>query len=158
MKLELEIWWFVVNVFAVAAGPWIANSIVFLIVRRLDPTEQWDPWRAYREDQMGFVAMGWATTALYEIASRETLLSHVGFIQVVLGFCIAFGALFAAGGARQPVDPATCETADRDAGIWNRLKVWADFYQFFTFSLIACLVSFVLLYIIHVNNASHLAE
>ncbi|WP_345816677.1 hypothetical protein AAGS40_27255 (plasmid) [Paraburkholderia sp. PREW-6R] len=159
MDWNVEFWWFLVNVVVAAMGPWIANFVLWRLDHISDRTAEWRQWDAYRDGQLGFVAVGWSAAALYDIATHPTLWPNPnpGIVQMGLIIAIVGGALFAAKGARDPVRgtlPAAPHGVSFGRRLWDRLM----FYQAFTFTLGFTLLSLVLMLVEHANVALNEAQ
>jgi hypothetical protein len=104
MEGHTELWWWIVNVGAAASAPFWANLLLSGL-ERFGGTLKVDMWSAYRDGQLGFVALGWGAAGLYDISTHTSVWPNPnpGFVQAGLTIAIVFGALFAAAGARHQV-------------------------------------------------------
>jgi len=154
MDWSIEGWWVLVNVVVAALGPWIANIVLWGLELIGDPTAEWRQGDAYRDGQMGFVAVGWSAAALYDIATHPKLWPNPnpGLTQMGLIIAIVGGALFAAAGARKPV-VGRLPAAIAGQSLWARVKRRFFFYQAFSLTLFFSLLSLFLMLAVHFNVA-----
>lgn len=158
MDWSVESWWLAVNVIVAGAGPWLANLLLFIIEHNNADTAnkaqvKWGPWDAYRDGQLGFVAVGWAAAALYDVGTHKCMPTYAnpGWTELALGSCIVGGALFAAQGARKPVKGIFAKTKNWLGGFVERVK----FYPVFSLTLFFALVSLGFMLNIHFTVLGH---
>lgn len=158
VKWDVESWWIAVNIVVAGGGPWLANFVLFLLEHNSaetanKPNVKWDPWNAYRDGQLGFVAVGWAAAALYDVGTHKCMpaFTNPGWVQLALGACIVGGALFAAQGARKPEKQKFVPTRSFPKGLTDRLK----FYSIFSLTSFFALLTLISMVIIHFKVLGH---
>lgn len=143
----MDFWWLIVNVILAAGAPFLANLLQWAL-------DGGKPMllSAYRDGQLGFVAVGWCAAALYDIAGHPTVFPHKGNWQVFFGMMLALSALFAAKGGREPVlTPLPAIPVGTTLNWWELLKRRIKHFKTASWSVGLGVLSLIGMLLVHLS-------